>query len=69
MKKFKVTCMKDNRLQIGKPNLMQITEQTITTDGTEFNYDLPPGFLIMQIIEILPDLHIISPKKTISKAN
>jgi hypothetical protein len=65
MKTFRITCIKDDRFNLIKRGAVIMTEQIIKTDDSKFRFEVPAGFLIMQIIEILPEQFISKTKKTL----
>lgn len=76
MKRFRVTCLKATKI-LGSPgSVMQFTEQEYATDKEKIEVMVSPGYAVVSIVEILPDVRQLSyeikplynEKKTISNS-
>lgn len=60
MRRFKVTFIKTQTLVTPKNGPVQMAEQDVLSDNPKFNIQIPQGYAILQIIEILEPVTIQS---------
>jgi hypothetical protein len=61
MKTFEILCMKMETIRTVNRGPMIQTKQLLTTDTDNINFEVPAGFVIVSICEILPAKHYSKP--------
>lgn len=66
MKKIKVVYIKIPKIQV-KNDITRLAEQTIFYEGDEITFNIPDGYQILTVTEVLPDVHNENFPKSIQK--